>query len=422
MKLFTFLIALSTVSITFSQRHILNVSQDANSSYHEDKFQESIFHYDTMYRMSPQMFNMLFTIQIYAVHSKDQKAINFIEQYAKTNVKSAEFIKPISEYLTIRSIVDKNQLKQKAIEIQNHIINDRDTHYLSSMYYTGIYFQMVSNEILTIEQKKIWVKGLQSMNQNISEFQFQTVHDLKGYIDFVLSYELFKMGETNSQKIINHLCTLESVSALNEFRLLGHQKGFLSYWEVKKELIENNLKSNPSDTNSLKRAVDLVVCYPTKKNMNWLKKQYQLKSELFNEFWYRNFENSFQSFSSNDKIDRYIDSLSSANDWLIIDIWGTWCYPCVLELPKLADFGKKMEKHPEKHIKFLTMSCAPQKLDEFMKSNKYSFPVLVVNGEEMRSINVNSYPTTFLISPERKCIRIPYGINKVELIKILMQI
>lgn len=408
---------------SFSQNGILEWSNNASINFYNENYQQSILYYDTIYRSSPQFFNMTFMPEFHSLQkesSNHEKGIKLIHYYAKSELSTAKIVKPISDYLNIKSIKDNNILKEKGQEFLKILTNSNDTTYIASMYYTGLYFQLKKQNILSAEEKMNWINVLAKLNSQASTDIFPEVHDLKQYIDFVLANELFQLGKTSAQSILDKPCNLQSVSRLGFFQFINHQKEMLSYWDIKKGLIETGLKNKPIDSLLLKEAVQLVVSYPETKNMKWLKKLYGNQPESFEQFWSRNLENSFNTFNKNEKIENFCDSISEPNDWLIIDVWGTWCSPCVGELPKLAKFGNKLERHPKKHLKFSTMCYASPKLDDFMKENKYSFPTLIINNEDIQKLEVNSYPTTFLISPSGNCIRIPFGMDKIEVIKLLM--
>lgn len=408
---------------SFSQNGILEWGNNASTNFYHDNFQQSILYYDSIYRTSPQFFNMTFMPEFYSLLKKSSnhdKAIELIHYYAKSDVSTAKVVKPISDYLKIKSITDNVILKEKGLELLKMLTDAKDTTYIASMYYTGLYFHLNEQNILSTEEKMNWINVLTKLNSQASTDIFPEVHDLKQYIDFVLANELFQLGKISAQSVLDKPCSIEAVSRLGFFHLIGNQKGMSSYGAIKKGLIEKGIKNNPSDSLLLKQAVNLVVCYPNKMNMEWLKKHYQNQPEPFETFWLKNIENSFVPFNETAKIAKFCDSLSKSNDWLIIDIWGTWCVPCVEELPNLAKFEKQLNKHPEKHLKLLTLCLGSPKMDEFMKEHKYSFPVLQIEKEDVDKMDVHSYPTTFLISPSGNCLRIPFGMDKIEVVKLLM--
>lgn len=97
--------------------------------------------------------------------------------------------------------------------------------------------------------------------------------------------------------------------------------------------------------------------------------------------------------------------------WTFIDFWGTWCGPCVAELPEFNSLYEKKYALMEDKLKILTISCYDQEADlkNFISKNKYSFPVLISDGKVQTDYKITGYPSKVLISPEGKMIPIEFG-------------
>ena len=87
---------------------------------------------------------------------------------------------------------------------------------------------------------------------------------------------------------------------------------------------------------------------------------------------------------------------------IFLNAWATWCGPCRSELPEIDELYKKYED--SKDVVVLTV-VFPGKSGEgdissiksFMKSNGYSYPVLLdINGKLLSALGITAFPTTFL--------------------------
>lgn len=85
---------------------------------------------------------------------------------------------------------------------------------------------------------------------------------------------------------------------------------------------------------------------------------------------------------------------------VLINFWATWCAPCVHEMPALQQI---YEEWSGKGLVLLTidMGESPSKVEEFMRSYRLSFPVLLDTKESVaEKYNIRGIPTTFLIDKD----------------------
>jgi len=96
-------------------------------------------------------------------------------------------------------------------------------------------------------------------------------------------------------------------------------------------------------------------------------------------------------------------------NYVYIDIWATWCGPCIAEIPSL----KKLEKSFEgKKIKFVSISvdvsAHKQKWADFVKNNNLGGVQLLAdrdfNSEFIKTFGITTIPRFILIDPEGKII------------------
>lgn len=96
-------------------------------------------------------------------------------------------------------------------------------------------------------------------------------------------------------------------------------------------------------------------------------------------------------------------------NYVYIDIWATWCGPCIAEIPSL----KKLEKRFEgKKIKFVSISvdvsAHKQKWADFVKNNNLGGVQLLAdkdfNSQFIKTFGITTIPRFILIDPEGKII------------------
>lgn len=86
----------------------------------------------------------------------------------------------------------------------------------------------------------------------------------------------------------------------------------------------------------------------------------------------------------------------------IIDFWASWCPPCLKELPLIEKVHQNLKGDNE--VQLLTITDDDkQKATDFIKENKYTFPVLIDEGGSVsRSFGIDSIPRVFVIGKDGK--------------------
>ncbi|WP_407275078.1 TlpA family protein disulfide reductase [Halothiobacillus sp. DCM-1] len=89
-------------------------------------------------------------------------------------------------------------------------------------------------------------------------------------------------------------------------------------------------------------------------------------------------------------------------NFVVINIWATWCPPCRKELPELAAFAKAHEKD---HIKVWGLSVdtdqSEGELALFAAAHQIGYPIFKVTPRSLAPFgNIPGIPTTFLINPQ----------------------
>ena len=86
---------------------------------------------------------------------------------------------------------------------------------------------------------------------------------------------------------------------------------------------------------------------------------------------------------------------------VLVNLWATWCPPCVAEMPSL----QKLYDHYGDRVDFYFISSeTPQKLESFLQKRAYDLPVYIESKSPPVILQTGSIPTTYLISKEGKIV------------------
>ncbi|WP_414046353.1 thiol-disulfide oxidoreductase ResA [Macrococcus equi] len=90
---------------------------------------------------------------------------------------------------------------------------------------------------------------------------------------------------------------------------------------------------------------------------------------------------------------------------LVLNFWGTWCPPCLEEMP---DLNKAHNKYKDQGVEVLTIHVknSPQQIKQFFSAldEKVTLPVALDNGDVMKAYDANDLPNTYIIDKKGKIV------------------
>ena len=95
---------------------------------------------------------------------------------------------------------------------------------------------------------------------------------------------------------------------------------------------------------------------------------------------------------------------------IFLNIWATWCPPCIAEMPDIHELSRDMANED---IVFVMLSTDEDidKVKKFIERKGFTFPVYRMVEQLPGVFWTQSIPTTFVISPEGKIVFKKLGIS-----------
>ena len=90
-------------------------------------------------------------------------------------------------------------------------------------------------------------------------------------------------------------------------------------------------------------------------------------------------------------------TLSEFRDKVVfINLWATWCMPCVAEMPNIQSLYDSLKSE---QVAFLVISNEPKEtVKKFLNDKKFTFPVYLCNKELPGVFKTMGIPATFILS------------------------
>ena len=93
--------------------------------------------------------------------------------------------------------------------------------------------------------------------------------------------------------------------------------------------------------------------------------------------------------------------------WVVLNVWATWCAPCIKEMPELEALAQARSD-----VVVLGLSARgenPERLRQFALALRVNYPIIAGNDANLRDLAIKAYPTTLLYDPEGKLVLTKLG-------------
>lgn len=86
----------------------------------------------------------------------------------------------------------------------------------------------------------------------------------------------------------------------------------------------------------------------------------------------------------------------------VLDFWATWCGPCLAEVPFLNGLQARYGDRGLKVIGVTLTSGEAKEVKPFITRYKMKYTILMGEDEQTYALNIMGFPTTFLVTKDRK--------------------
>jgi thiol-disulfide isomerase/thioredoxin len=102
---------------------------------------------------------------------------------------------------------------------------------------------------------------------------------------------------------------------------------------------------------------------------------------------------------------------------VLVDLWATWCAPCISELPHLQALSQKYGPDDFLMLGIVLESGDPEEIQEFLKEKDVRYPqVLGADGTKESFGPFLGFPTKYLIDREGRVVKRYFGVRGDEVL------
>jgi thiol-disulfide isomerase/thioredoxin len=99
---------------------------------------------------------------------------------------------------------------------------------------------------------------------------------------------------------------------------------------------------------------------------------------------------------------------------IFINLWATWCPPCIAEMPHILDMYHKVKDTNNLEFLMIALDKDMAKSKSFIERKGFDFPVVHASYGLNNSLQSQSIPTTLVVSPEGKIIFYQEGMSNFD--------
>jgi thiol-disulfide isomerase/thioredoxin len=99
---------------------------------------------------------------------------------------------------------------------------------------------------------------------------------------------------------------------------------------------------------------------------------------------------------------------------IFLNIWATWCPPCIAEMPNIQSLYEKVGSDKIAFVMLSVDEGGSGKVKKFIDRKGFTFPVYLPATQLPREFYSQAIPTTFIISPEGKIVARQEGMAEYD--------
>lgn len=353
-----------------------------------------------------ELYNFHLAIPLEGVLFEKDKAS---KQFFSYSQNQANGLQSLSQLVLILADSKKNTLTKQLDSVS------LCSHFTSIPYFYVAIFGL--SKLSVTEQPAIakqFKAQLEVLERDRSRPTYEQETVLFKHLHFLLNYFLL----TNNEEKLLFLRSPFYLSDLDLFHYLplAERTPGIQYPSDLKERVYKQIAGTLDKETKTDLLLHFFIENPTKQKRQALQRTFKKSSDCVKRIELQ-FDFTYPKFICSPEVCEYLQANQKNHNWVVLDIWGTWCSPCVDELPNWQHFYET--QHQLLGLNFIAMSAFSEDAEAFLQARNFTFPNRAISKESLKLMGIEHFPSTYLISPNGHVVEIPFTADKIALIRLL---
>jgi thiol-disulfide isomerase/thioredoxin len=90
---------------------------------------------------------------------------------------------------------------------------------------------------------------------------------------------------------------------------------------------------------------------------------------------------------------------------VLVDLWGTWCIQCVVEMPELQRLYDHFRHDPQVQFLVISRMDTPEKVEAYAHRNSFDLPFFTMPDADIPELmRFNQFPSTFVYAKDGRLV------------------
>lgn len=372
----------------------IHISSVAKLAYDDGYYSQAASQFASLLNDEDALHSYFFSVLLTRSLEGDGKAQAFF-MLEEVTPAFKEFVAPLRTYFELKTGILSPEGARVAF---NQTLHSRPSQALWPQVYLSLFcFELHTQTQVTPTQATADIAALQQRLKALAPVISPKLGSIYNYLELLYVYQLRKYGSSEQSAVLPYTLQKHDLRSLQRFQdadpsfvgldVLLDGSAIASSKEVAQNWAILAAFADPSEGNMAALETAFVETSVTKTWMNTLTQTWML-------------------WPHDQVLLRHYPDLVRQGKWTLIDVWGTWCGPCRRQLPALQSLYAQQALKASPDLQIVTLSYQSTEVMHFMQQNAYTFPVAEIEKYEDAAMQIQAYPTTWLIAPNGKYVKL----------------